>query len=192
MLFLTVAAAAAGGLVGLARGGRVERLASLPITWPWLALAAWLLQVVLFISPAAPSLDPWAVPLYAASMLVVGVVIVANRALPGLALLGLGLLLNAAVVVANGGFMPVADAALEAVGSGATAEALRGGERLQKSVLMRPETRLQPLGDVIPLPPLGKVYSVGDLVAAAGVFLLVAGGMGQRSRAARPPVREDA
>jgi Family of unknown function (DUF5317) len=45
-------------------------------------------------------------------------------------------------------------------------------------------TRLAVLGDVIPLPPLNKVISVGDLLIAAGVSAAVAVAMRRRGAAA--------
>jgi hypothetical protein len=54
---------------------------------------------------------------------------------------------------------------------------LGSGERRQKAVLMSADSRLWFLGDVMPVPPVGKVYSPGDLVAAVGVWLIVVQGM---------------
>jgi hypothetical protein len=186
VLALTVVAVSLGLLVGLLRGGSLGRLAYLPLRLPWLAGIAWLVQVALFISPLAPTLERWAAALHLASVGFVGAVVLANRAVPGVALFGVGLLLNAAVYAANGGFMPVSDRALLTVGSQATLEAMRSGARVQKTFLMRPDTPLWFLGDVLPVPLVGKVYSPGDVVAATGAFLLVAGGMGSRRQARYP------
>jgi hypothetical protein len=181
VLYATVGAVVIGLLVGVVRGGSIARLAQLPVRLAWLAGLAWLIQVVLFTSPLGASLDRWAAAIHLASIVLVGIVIVANRAMPGVALFGLGLLLNAVVITANGGFMPVSDAALAAVGNDVRSEVLERGERTQKSVLMRPDSPLWVLGDVLPVPPLKKVYSIGDLVAAVGAALMVSQGMGTRS-----------
>jgi hypothetical protein len=42
---------------------------------------------------------------------------------------------------------------------------------------MSADSRLWFLGDVMPVPPVGKVYSPGDLVAAVGVWLIIVQGM---------------
>jgi hypothetical protein len=147
-----------------------------------LAGLAWLIQVVLFASPVAGVLEPWAAAIHVASIVLVALVLVVNWALPGMALFGLGLLLNAAVIGANGGFMPVSEAALVAAGNGASIEPLARGERIQKAILMRPDSPLWLLGDVLPVAPLGKVYSAGDLLAAAGALLLVIQAMGGRGK----------
>lgn len=180
MLFLTLLAAALGLAVGLLRGGSLERLAALPIRWPWVAALAWVAQVVLFTSPLAPLLEPVAPLVHGASLAVLAVVMVANRHLPGLALFGAGLLLNALVFATNGGFMPVSETALRAAGSDESVATLREGGRVQKTFLMASDTPLWFLADVIPVRPFGKVYSIGDVVAAGGVLALVAGGMGTR------------
>jgi hypothetical protein len=177
MFVATIVAACAGVLVGLLRGGRIERLAQLPIRLAWLAGLAWALQVVLFLSPLAGVLDRWAAPIHLATVVMLAFVILANRALPGLTLVGVGLLLNASVYAANGGFMPVSEGALVASGNGASAAAMADGTRLQKTTLLQSDTPLWFLGDILPLPLVGKVYSIGDVVAAVGVFVLAAGGM---------------
>jgi hypothetical protein len=50
---------------------------------------------------------------------------------------------------------------------------------------MRLDSPLWVLGDVLPVPPLGKVYSAGDVIAAIGALLLVSQGMGIRPHPAR-------
>lgn len=177
MLLATLVAAGSGVLVGFARGGRVERLAELPIRLAWLVGLAWLVQVVLFVSPLAHSIDPFAAPIHLATVLLLAIVIVFNRALPGFAILGVGLLLNAVVYAANGGFMPVSEGALLASGNMTSLAAMADGARFQKTILLQPDTPLWLLGDILPLPLAGKVYSIGDVVAGLGLFVLIVGGM---------------
>jgi hypothetical protein len=87
----------------------------------------------------------------------------------GSGLLGAGFALNFAVIAANGA-MPVSSAALERAGR----EGLEGGT-IVKHELMSPDTRLDLLGDVIPIPPPGGVVlSAGDVVFLAGLSVLVA------------------
>jgi hypothetical protein len=177
MLLATIGAACGGVLVGLARGGRLARLGQLHIRLAWLAGLAWVVQVVLFVSPVASVLDAWAAPIHLVSIVLLGVVILANRQVPGIALLGVGLLLNATVYALNGGFMPVTESALIASGNQASLAAMADGARFQKTFLSQASTPLWVLGDVLPLPVAGKIYSIGDIVAAVGLFVLVSGGM---------------
>jgi hypothetical protein len=97
----------------------------------------------------------------------VGTFVVLNFRFPGALLIGLGLVLNLSVILANGA-MPVSLWAMKVSGSHAATH-------LQNSVkhqAMGRGTRLGFLGDIIPVPPLG-IVSVGDVVLGAGVFVLV-------------------
>lgn len=83
----------------------------------------------------------------------------------------LGTLLNALVILANGGQMPVDPLALEKAGLGYLfpflEEARDGVHTLAGS-----HTRLLFLGDWIAIPPLGKVVSPGDLFLALSLLLI--------------------
>jgi hypothetical protein len=113
------------------------------------------------------------------SGLTLAVVVWVNRQLPGMLLLGLGLLLNLVVMCANGGYMPIEPAVVERIGHADHAVATGSGTRLAYSkdiVLPREETRLWLLSDVLVLPPpfpLPSAASIGDVCIAAGAFFLV-------------------
>ena len=97
-----------------------------------------------------------------------------NRSLPGIPLIAAGLLLNAVVIFANVA-MPVSLAA--AARAGVPAPALQ----LDQDPLREPidgDTRLGLLADRIPVPAPGwaQVVSLGDLLVAAGVGLLLVAG----------------
>ena len=122
--------------------------------------------------------------------LVVGLIVVwANRRLPGMALIGLGLLANLVVVGLNGG-MPVSKATLERAGISATSPDL--GETGPKYVLERPGTRLGVLGARLAIPPGRTMVSVGEVTQDAGLVLLVQGLMlaGTRRRLEAFPARK--
>ena len=97
----------------------------------------------------------------------------------GIRLILMGLLLNLAVMVANGGLMPVDDAAVEAVGRRDPA-ALVPSEHIpgSKNVLMPgDEIRLRPLSDVLVLPvprPFTRAVSVCDLLVLVGAAIAYA------------------
>jgi hypothetical protein len=171
MLYLAILAILGALAVRLVRGDGVRRLDVMRIEhWP-LALAAITLQLMLFAPSMAGTLSAWSVLLHAASLLLMLWVLVANRRVPGVTLVTLGLGLNAAVLIANGGFMPVDRDALE-IAQGPRAELLVAG-RHQKTFLAESETSLWVLGDILPAPPVGKVYSVGDLMAGLGAFVFL-------------------
>lgn len=92
-----------------------------------------------------------------------------NALAPGVALVGLGLALNAWVVLINGE-VPVSVAAAERAGVPESALELASDPRHEPT---GPSTRLGFLGDVLPAPIPGarEVVSIGDVLLAAGVGL---------------------
>src|SRR5437667_4129650 len=119
------------------------------------------------------------------SYLVLLAVIWANRRTAWIWLIGLGLAANAIAISVNGGFMPVAPSALEGMG---TSEFAATGV-YNNSVLMTGETRMTMLSDVLRTPdwfPLRRAFSVGDILLAAGAFVLV-----QRLMRASPALGEN-
>ncbi|MDQ3659995.1 MAG: DUF5317 domain-containing protein [Actinomycetota bacterium] len=164
MLTLLVAGAAAA-LAGRARGGSLEALAATRLTWLPLLWAALVLQV-------APELwlqlsDTAAVSVILASNLLLVGFLVLNRGLPGVGLMAAGLLLNVVVIAANRA-MPVSAIASDLAGVRSTPT-----DASLEHELMNPSTLLPWLGDIIPLPRLGEVLSVGDLLLVGGIAVLV-------------------
>jgi hypothetical protein len=160
----------AGVVTGLVRGGSLDAITGVRFRSPWLVFVGLGLQVGAEIAAAhIPSIHQGAVgPLIlVVSYAFVAAFVVLNLRFPGTVLIGLGLLLNLAVILANGA-MPVSLWALNVAGTHAA-------PTLQHTVKHRvkgPGTRLGLLGDVIPVPPLG-IVSVGDVVLSVGLFLLV-------------------
>lgn len=168
-------------LVGVARGGSMNNLAQLHLeSWP-LVFAALLVQAGGAFAGAlgVPAPRAWYVVGMVASAALVTTFVVRNRALPGMALVALGFVLNALVVTANGA-MPVDQEAADRVGI-STVGLYRNADA--KHELADSSTRLRPLADVIPVPlpgplaPGSNVVSVGDVVLAAGIGVLVVNGM---------------
>ena len=177
MLVLLVALVA-GLVVGYALGGRLRNLESLDLRHAWLALAALALQLVIF-SPLTERLGDAVVPLHLVSYGMLLWFVVANRHRGGIVVAGVGTALNVAAIAANGGYMPASRSALERAG------ALYAGETANNSALMGEGTRLWFLGDVFAVPEwfvLANVFSVGDVLIAAGVAVLVAAGMRGHAR----------
>jgi hypothetical protein len=147
----------------LAVNGRLRRFAQVRIRLAWglgLAVGAALLSAV-------PALHGAGTVVTLAAALVV---VVANRTLPGMPLLGTGLLLNSAAILANGVSMPVdIDAAVRA-GVNPPSQVADPFHTLADA-----HTRLRLLCDIIPVPwPWrGEVVSVGDVLVAAGVGLFL-------------------
>ncbi|MBA2719363.1 MAG: DUF5317 family protein [Chloroflexi bacterium] len=169
-----------GVLLGLALGGRIDRLADVTFRLAPLAFLALAIQLVLF-SPLTDGLPEatgrW---IYIVSTALVLVVVGANLRLPGVVLIAAGAASNLAAIVANGGAMPAAPGALAAVGLGT-------GGNTNSIVVERPA--LEPLTDIFATPewlPLANVFSVGDVLILVGLALAIALAMRRRPALAAP------
>jgi hypothetical protein len=180
VLLVLLLAAGAGRLVG--GPGRVY-----PYSFDGVPLlvAAFAVQVA---EPLVGRYVPYSYPL---AMAVAATLMVQftlrNVAIPGVALAGVGVLLNAVVVVGNGA-MPVSEEAAARAGISAEALALDADPRHEP---MDGNTRLHLLGDGVPAPIPGRreVDSAGDLALAAGAGLLVFTTMCRRRGVFGPSVR---
>jgi hypothetical protein len=174
MVFLDVVVVAL--LVALALGGRPGNLSQLQVRRLWLVYAAVGLQVVAFPS----GLLPWSTPdaaargLWLVSYGLLLAAALANRRVVGVAVMTAGLLANLTAIVANGGRMPVLPEALAATG--------RDYDVHNNSIALV-DAHLPWLVDRWAAPdwlPLANVYSVGDVLIAAGLALAVV--VGSRPR----------
>jgi Family of unknown function (DUF5317) len=171
LIALTVAA---GAVVGHLRGGRLRNLGKLRLRRPMLVGLAAVCQLALIVT--GPSGIAKAFLLLAVNVVLLTFTWM-NRLLPGTGLLLLGFALNAAVITANSG-MPVSPSALLAIGE-QPATLTQGRHQLLKA-----GGRLAVLGDVLPVPALHSVYSIGDVAIAAGAGVLMANLMRPPRRAA--------
>jgi hypothetical protein len=170
----------AGVLLALVVRGRLGRLGKLPLRWGWLALPMLVVQLPLvFAQPVPPEqgFEPLRL-LLPLTLVCLGVFVLANRDLPGMWLVALGLVANASAIFTNGGLMPTNETAMRQAGLRLSIEAAREhpGIRLARSkdVLLPPdETHLWWLSDTLVSPPIPrrKAMSPGDLLVAAGVVV---------------------
>jgi hypothetical protein len=103
-----------------------------------------------------------------------------NRMQPGMWLLGIGLMMNLAVISLNGGLMPIPPEAVAHLAKANPELAWQVGERLGtgKDIVLNAEaTKLWFLSDRLILlpdnPGYQVAYSVGDVFIAAGAFWLL-------------------
>ena len=152
---MLVSGLVAGLVLGLAFGGNWRNLRTLDLKlWPGLVAGVAARAV-------APFLGGLALSVSVAGLVVVALVAAVNRALPGAWLIAVGSLLNILVILANAG-MPIDPGALAASGKPAPSDGLH--------VILGPATRLPFLADVLLVPVIGNIYSVGDVVLAIGGF----------------------
>jgi hypothetical protein len=161
-----------GILAGYVMGGRLERLSTLRFRWGGLAVAGLIAQVILFAGPVATVVGDLGPPIYAASTAAVLIAVLRNIRIPGMALVALGAASNLLAIVANGGVMPASPEAVSAIDPLAT-------EGFSNSVVMA-DPALRPLTDIFALPawlPFANVFSIGDVLLAVGIAVVIALGM---------------
>lgn len=147
----------------------------------WLAVAAFVPQLVLIYLPAARDIfADWVAPA-ALVVSLVGFLIFAwlNWGLAGMPVLLAGLILNSLVIAANGGWMPISpETASHLTGTSAASYGSGGSRFGQKDIVLLPQkTRLVFLSDRFLLPalfPYQVAFSLGDVLVAIGAFWLLA------------------
>lgn len=172
-------------VIGLLRGGSLRRLADLPLRWGWVALIAFALQIYLiyFPEPASEGLLSARVGVLVLSYVLLFGVVWQNHALPGVWVIGAGLLSNFAVMVLNGGYMPITPEALAQVGHTRNALSSEPGARVLATkdiILPREATNVWWLSDIFVLAPpfpIPSVFSPGDALIVLGVFWLIQNSM---------------
>lgn len=163
-------------VVGVALGGRLGNLAHLHLRASWLFFAAIALQVIAF--PFA--FLPWrtgetaSTTLWLASYALLIGAAVLNRRITGVPLVALGMGMNVAAIAANGGMMPVLPEAMHAAG---------GSHTTLNNSTAAPDPHISWLVDRWAAPdwiPLANVFSVGDVLIAAGAAVIVLAALGVR------------
>lgn len=161
-----------GLLIGLLSGGKLAALATARFRWWGLALFGLLFQLLLFSPPVVTLVGDLGPALYVGSTGLVLVALLPNLRQPGFAVLALGALLNFAAITLNGGLMPAAPAAFEALNGVGRVPV----EHFSNSQLIGPATLLPWLGDIFVLPrpiPLANVFSLGDALIGLGGTLYI-------------------
>jgi hypothetical protein len=161
-----------GLVVGLALGGRPAGLAAIRIRWAWLVFAGFVAQVILFSAPVTERIGDLGAPLYVVSTCLVLVALARNLGVPGMPIVAVGAVANFAAIAANGGFMPVAPAALAAL--------RKVVPTVYSNSAVLPDPALGPLTDIFALPswlPFANVFSAGDVLIGLGIAVVIVAGM---------------
>jgi hypothetical protein len=157
--------------VALMLGGSLDHWSKQRVRWWPLALLAVAIQIPLYSAPLNTWRPMLAVSAIAGEVTMVLILLMVLRnaistAQPALFLASLGVALNLTVIVANGGWMPRADAqAPRELDHGSTQS------RVSNTAPMAPDTRLGWLADTIAQPvwlPLSNLISPGDLLLSFG------------------------
>ena len=162
-MLLTLLAVTAGLVGGYFRKGQLANILMVAPKWLVLLVPALVLYVASAVGLPSYSLN---LTLIATFGLVVA--LLRNYDIRGAGIIGLGLASNLVVLVLNGG-IPVRAESVERVTDGAfDPSTLRAIEQVED-----PGTVLAALGDIIPVPLFNTVVSFGDLIALAGLIVLI-------------------
>jgi len=180
-----------GVIVGWLLGGRLANVVAVRLRALWLLwLAAGVQAAQYYVRPLRTVVqDRLGIPILGVVFAVVVVWLAVNLRPAPLplrvagAVILVGAALNATVIAMNGR-MPYSTAAARTVG-------LPNGSITPNNAPADTNTRLAVLGDVIPVPPLGKIVSPGDLFIIFGAAATVAAAMRRRPSAFAPTVREE-
>jgi uncharacterized protein DUF5317 len=161
-----------GLLLGLLLGGRPAGLATLRFRHGWVMLVGLVVQVVLFSPAVTEVIGDAGPPIYVVSTGAVIAAVLLNLRITGMAIVALGAISNLTAIVLNGGYMPADPGAMAALGK------LEPTVYSNSAVLPAPVVR--PLTDIFALPtwmPFANVFSVGDVLIAAGVVVVIVAAM---------------
>jgi hypothetical protein len=166
-----------GLLAGLLRAWVRKRPLRIPdLRLTWLVFLVFLPQFFAFYFPLTRKSIPdrWAAIALAVSQLFFLLFIWVNRRQPGFWILGFGLLLNLAVILPNGGWMPITPQTVSRIYPDSPASSWKIGERLGTSkdkILRLTDIRLEWLSDRFVFPAGNRAaFSLGDVLIAAGAF----------------------
>lgn len=98
-----------------------------------------------------------------------------NRSIFAFKIVFIGILLNFLVIMANGGQMPVSGEAMVSIGLIENMNNIRDGKIITHT-LINNHTVLKYLGDIFVLGkpyPRPKIFSIGDVIMALGIFLYI-------------------
>ncbi len=195
---ILVLAVILGLALGLARNGPgAFQITSLQLRGLWLAPLALALQIPLLRTPFG-RVEEIVVPqvLFLLSHVFLLAFVWLNRRYDGSLLIGLGVIYNLAVILANGGLMPITPETVVRINPGASLDQASVGYHYGFSkdvILPREATRLWLMSDVLVLTPpfpWPTAFSLGDLLLALGIVGILQAAR-QEPRAARLAAEHD-
>lgn len=168
-----------GLLLGLVLGGRLDNLADVRLRYLPLLFLAVIARfgTETLLSAGVDIVETLRLPLFVLAYGILLVGLWANRALPGIALAFVGVLLNAIAITLNLGYMPIWEPSLRAAGFTPDQVTSVFHVILPAALDANFLIRGGPIGDVIPVPVpfIQNVASIGDLFLSLGLgFFLFA------------------
>jgi hypothetical protein len=174
-----------GLIVGLLPGGSFTGLAGLRVRWGGVILGGLVVQVVLFSAPVAERVGQLGPLIYVVSTGAVLTAVLLNWRITGLPMVVVGAASNALAILANGGFMPAGADAMRVLGANFPTI------YSNSSVVAHPA--LVGLTDIFAIPrplPFANVFSIGDVIIAVGIAMVLIAAMRERDPQPEDPTAE--
>ena len=161
----------------LFRRRALAALTSIRLRLVWLLPTALALQVlVVNVLPRLP--HPVGATVHLTSYGLLAAFLALNLRLPGMPLIVAGTTANAVTITVNGGVLPASATALQAAGwNPGTTDFTNSGALTSPHLAFLGDNYVTP-----PWVPLGNVYSIGDVLIAVGIIVLIAGVTRHRPR----------
>jgi hypothetical protein len=158
--------------------------------WKFALLVAGLFAAQALIVLYAPGQSAFQVVTLMLSQGALLALIIFNHHLPGAALFSLGIVLNLAVMLANGGWMPITPEMYHFVHPERVIEVGSRAPDSKGIVLPREQTNLWVLSDIVPIPlPWRRTaVSIGDLLLIGGAAQFIFQGSARRHATKTSPV----
>lgn len=162
-------------IIGYVLKGRIGNLAYLRLKYVWLIIIGFLLErgINYLLSKQIWKLGALTYGLDLLMYVFIFGFVILNKQSREIIVMGVGFLLNAIVIFANGGAMPVGNKALEWLGY--------VGDLAEKGLyqVMNESTRFKLLADIMPirLEKIAFIISLGDIVLCLGLMILIIKGM---------------
>jgi hypothetical protein len=176
-----IGAVAIGILIGFAMGGRINHLPELRLRFLWLVAIAIIIQLAIFPLFSSRPLVPYLTSqLHLASYGILFVFFIINYRVWPMLIIAIGSICNLVVISLNQGRMPSSVHALARAGQPEIAAKVATNGFMGNVVLMSENTKLNELGDWLYLPgcmPFSTAFSIGDLLIAVGLVVLIIYGM---------------
>jgi hypothetical protein len=165
----------AGIVLGYLAGGNIRHLGGHPFKHIWIAVSAFSVQLLIFSDiPFLKFGSTFIVVLHLASYAALLAFIFLNKKTHGIVTIGMGIFLNSLVIFLNKGYMPTSSYNLAGTSMSRHAETIGQGGTVHNSIGITGETLIPWLGDIFRLPswiPFSNVFSIGDVIIAAGVCI---------------------
>jgi len=165
-------------ILGYKRGGSLKNFLNIEFKRLIFIFIGFIIQVIIFTSYfQLSSLKIYTGVFFIISYIIVFITIYSNFHLKSVRLIGTGFFLNFIVILFNKGYIPVSIDALKKVNAYEKIKFLKEYTTFNNCILMSAKTKLNLLGDIIPIKYINQVISIGDIIILLGFFLFIQEGM---------------